>query len=157
MEIDAANLEASLNTASTPREEQKPVTLSSPSHPLSRLFGNGAEVTAAQPLEIDSVEQAKQDAVPADKSETWRVVKHGPGNNFVNSGASYLLENEIKKQTGIQANSQRLDFLSSQYDEADLMKALGLAVATFRERPMSHDSLLGFVASLLLEAENVAP
>ena len=81
------------------------------------------------------------------------MIKHGPGNNFVNSGTSYLLEKEIKQQIGIQANTQRLDHLSSLYDEADLMKALGLAVAAFRERPMSHDGFLGFVESLLLEAE----
>lgn len=155
MEIDAAHLEASLRQANTPHEEQKPVTLSSPSHPLSRLFGNGAEVAVAEPREIDSQEQARQNAVPTAKSETWRVIKHGPGNNFVNSGTSYLLEKEIKQQIGIQANTQRLDHLSSLYDEADLMKALGLAVAAFRERPMSHDGFLGFVESLLLEAENV--
>lgn len=153
-EIDAANLEASLRQANTPKEEPKPITLSSPLHPLSRLFGNGAEV-AAQPREIDSVEQAKQNSVPTAKSETWRVVKHAHGNNFVNSGTSYLLEKEIKKQTDIQANTQRLDRLSSLYDEADLMKALGLAVAAFREKPMSHDGFLGFVENLLLEAENV--
>jgi hypothetical protein len=157
-EIDAANIEASLHQANTPREEQKPVTLSDAAHPLSMIFAPDAVPTA--PIrEISSEENAKLtaqcEATP--KSETWRVVKHGPGNNFVNSSTSYLLEKEIKKQVGIQANTQRLDLLSSHYDEADLMRALGLAVAAFRERPLSHDGFLGFLESLLVEAANVTP
>lgn len=156
MEIDAANLEVSLRQANTPREEQKPATLRDAVHPLSMIFAPDAVPTATI-REISSEENAKltaqREATP--KSEVWRVVKHGPGNNFVNSGTSRLLEKEIKQQTGIQANTQRLDLLSSLYDEADLMTALGLAVAAFRESPMSHDGLLGFIESLLLEAENV--
>jgi hypothetical protein len=118
-------------------------------HPL-RQFIKGAD-----PEPVATIAARSAPTPISTKSEVWRVVKHAHGNNFANSGTSYLLEKEIKKQTGIHANTQRLDHLSSLYDEADLMKALSLAVAAFRERPLSHDGFLGFVESLLLEAENV--
>jgi hypothetical protein len=150
MEIDAASLEASLRQAQTPREEPKQVTILDSAHPLSMIFAPSA-IPNAPIREISYEEQVQKQAEKDRTAErtTWKPVKHGHGNNFVNSGTSYLLEKEIKKQTGIQANTQRLDHLSAEWDEADLMKALGFAVAAFRERPMSHDGLLGFVQNML--------
>lgn len=156
-ELDAQNIEAQLKQAQTPREEPKPVTLCDAAHPLSMIFAPSATPTA--PIrEISYEEQVRTQAQKdrAAEQSVWKPVKHGHGNNFVNSGTSYLLEQIIKKETSIQAHTQRLDFLSSQWDEADLTKALGLAVAAFRERPMSHDGLLGFIESTL-ETASASP
>jgi hypothetical protein len=147
-EREAQALEQSLLQARTPKEEEKPVTLQDPRHPLSRIFGNGAEAIL-QPLEIDSVEQAKQNAVPTVKSDVWRVVKHGHGNNFVNSSTSYLLEQTIKKELAMQPNTQTLDRLSSLFDESDLVIGLRLTISAYKQRAMGHDQFMGLWESTL--------
>jgi hypothetical protein len=153
-ELDAQSIEASLKQAQTPREEVKPVTLHEATHPLSMIFAPNAEKT--EPIREISYEEQVRNQTQKDRaaeSAVWKPVKHGHGNNFVNSGTSYLLEKEIKRQTGIQANTQRLDLLSSEWDEADLMKALGVVVASFSEHPTSHDGLLASIESILEAAK----
>lgn len=148
-ELDAQNIEAQLKQATVVREEPKPQTLENT--PLGVIFGAKPMLTTEPIREISYEDQVHTQAQKDKAAEhaTWKPVKHGPGNNYVNSGASYLLEKEIKKQTGIQANTQRLDHLSAEWDEADLMKALGVVVASFREHPMSHDALLASIESIL--------
>lgn len=145
-EIDAANLEASLRQANTPREEQKPITLISPSHPLSRLFGNGA-VEPAQPHSLSTEEnaalQAKRDREKAVTTEPARKV-----HPCVDTATSRELEALLRPILG-QVNTQRCDSLSSQWSCGALLNAARQVADQYRVKPTGHDAMLSAIEQLL--------
>jgi DNA repair exonuclease SbcCD ATPase subunit len=148
---------ADLQQASIVKEEAAPVTLATPGHPLGMLFGAGAPpVSTIQ--EIDSVEVAKRAAKQNESDDlitleasVWIPKKHGAGNCYVNACTSGALEKEIKRQTGFQANVQKVDQLSAFWDERDLLIAVKVVAGEHVSHPFSHD---GFMARLefLLES-----
>jgi hypothetical protein len=140
-------------------DDAKPVTLTSPEHPLSRIFGNRTiEETEilAKPHGLDSVEQARnQSASEAEASRLkaqspWRPIRKLQ--RYVDSSSSYELEKLFRKELKMGLNSQRLDQLSAEWDYADLLKSAQIVISVAKDRAMSADSILAYVQSTLEEA-----
>ena len=142
-ELDAAALEASLRQANTPRVEPKPVTLNSPSHPLSRLFGTSAEV-AAEPQALSSAEDAQQ----LKEKEKAIVEPAFKTTHYVDNSASRALEALLRPVLGM-VNTQRCDELSSKYSQSYLLNNAKQIIEMAKLRPMGHDALFSFLESTL--------
>ena len=137
MEIDAANLEASLRQANTPHEEQKPVTLQSPEHPLSFLFTGQARteettpapVPMSAPVTIPQVKAPRKPCVP-------------DGNDVV------ALEKLWYSVTQERPSHMKFEaLLGKGYSVSEIEAALRAVQA--QARPMSSDGRLYAVESLL--------
>jgi hypothetical protein len=143
VEIDAANLEASLRQANTPREESKPVTVQSPEHPLSFLFTGQsrteetipAPVPMSAPVTMPQVKAVRKPCVP-------------DGNDVVALGKLwYSTTKERPSPMKFEA------LLGKGYSVSEIETALRAVQS--QDILMSSDGRLNAVESLL-EAENVS-
>jgi hypothetical protein len=133
-------------------EDMKPVTLSSPGHPLSRIFGNGTE-TATQPQGLDSVAQAKiqmEKDKTMEKQEAWRPVRKTQ--RYADTSTSYDIEKMLRNGLGINASPIRLDALSAEWRSEDLVKVTQFVIESAKGRPCSCDGILYAIESSLSEA-----
>lgn len=141
-EIDAANIEASLRQANTPREEQKPVTVRSPEHPLSFLFTGQARTEETAPLPV-----VKPAPVTVSQVKAPRKPCVPDGNDVV------ALEKLWYSVTQERPSPMKFEtLLGKGYSVSEIEAALRAVQA--QSRPMSSDGRLYAVESLL-EAENV--
>jgi len=146
---------ADLQQANVVKEEAAPVTLATPGHPLGMLFGAGAAPASAI-REIDSVELAKETVKQNDtddlitlEASVWIPLRHGPGNCYVNASTSAVVEKEIRRLTGFQANVQKVDQLSAFWDERDLLIAVKVVASEHTDHPFSHDGFMTRLEFLL--------
>jgi len=151
LELEQQQLESALQQSLAVREEPVPITLNSPSHPLSAIFGTNA-APVVQNEGLDSHQQALLQA-QADKaavqSKAWHP-KKSSGSRYVDSSSSFTTEQAIFKATTIRANTQTLDRLSSVFEAEDLLRAFTeVALPAHQQRPCSHDSLLGMMEAAL--------
>ncbi len=143
MENDAANLEASLRQANTPHEEQKPMTVRSPEHPLSFLFTGQTrteEVIPAPvptPVTVPQVKAARKPCVP-------------DGNDIT---ALEKLWYSVTQERPAWKKFEAL--LGKGYSVSEIEAALR-AVQT-QGRPMSSDGRLNAVESMLETGEQREP
>lgn len=79
---------------------------------------------------------------------TNRKAKH-----YVDTNVSRQLETLIRTELKMSPNTQRLDEMSAQWEEAPLVSAVRDVIAQAKVRPMSHDGFLGAIEQLLEEAE----
>lgn len=143
-ELDAQSIEASLRQANTPREEVKPVTITSAEHPLAFLFAPDA-VKTAQPQSLSSEEHARQlkDSEKAVAMEPARKV-----HPCVDMATSHELEALLRPLLG-QVNTTACDRLSSVWSCDALLSAARQVADQYRVKPMGHDAVLSSIEQLL--------
>jgi hypothetical protein len=144
-ECAAAALEEQVRAASQPRVEEKPVTLNSPSHPLSAIFGtNAAPVVQNEGLDShqQALLQAQADKVAESLAKAW-LPRKSAGNRYVDSSSSFSVETAIYRATSIRANTQALDRLSSVYEAESIMRAwTEIVLPSYERNVCGHDQLL---------------
>jgi hypothetical protein len=148
MEIDAANLEASLKVEATPKVEVLPPTLAT--NPLGGILFGSRAPDVAQPLSLSAEEnaalQTKRDREKAVATDPTRKV-----HPCVDTATSRELEALLRPLLG-QVNATACDRLSSVWSCGALLNAARQVAAQYRVKPMSHDSVL-FAIEQLLESQ----
>ena len=139
-------LQRGIEVADSPAEEA--VTLNSPSHPLSRIFGS--EQGALPKTEIDTVESAREEAKAKKNTEKlWLPV---PGRYFVDFNESMALQTSWKKRTGYMPNSTQIEHLLTRWTGSDIEIAFQKMLEVHKANPMGVVAQVTFVEHILIEA-----
>lgn len=152
-EQDAARIQRELTQAAIPKEELTPPTLAT--NPLGTILGHSTPAPV-QATEISSEEHARIQA-EKDRTDNAVVPVARKTHYAVDQAASRDLEDLIRRELKINANTVTLDKLSATFNYAPLMEAARKAIAQFRVRPMSHDNFLAVVESLADGASKFDP
>lgn len=131
--------------------QEKPTTLSD--NPISRILGRSPAVTEVR-QGLDSVEQNKLEMkkVQEAKQSSWVPVRKRQ--RFADSGSSFEIETYLRKELRINANPQRCDQLSADWNASDIMKAVQMVVEIAKVTPMGHDNLFYAIDATLENASH---